>query len=408
MVTKQDILSVSQVNRYIKNLLECDMNLENVWVQGEISNFKYHSSGHMYFTLKDKETLIRCVMFKGYNQKLNFRPQDGMKVIIRANIAVFERDGQYQCYVFDMTEYGLGNLHIEFERLKRKLLGQGYFDKEHKKDLPYLPKNILVLTSSTGAVIKDILNVLGRRYPNFRVKLLPIPVQGANAAPNIARAIDLANEKKLGDVIILARGGGSLEELWAFNEEVVADSIYRSDIPIISAVGHETDFTIADFVADLRAPTPSAAAELVMPEKIQVLNQIAGLDIRLKNAILNNIRIDKNKLSMIRNRAVFKRPFEKIYQYRLQLDVLNKYLNRNQLECIKKKKLQLATLIGKVDALSPLAVLKRGYGVVKNINTNKVVTSVTGVNLTDRVSFTLKDGEILCDVVHITQKGKEE
>ena len=408
MVTKQDILSVSQVNRYIKNLLECDMNLENIWIQGEISNFKNHYSGHMYFTLKDKDTLIRCVMFKGYNQKLNFKPENGMKVIIRANVAVFERDGQYQCYVYDMTQYGLGNLHIEFEKLKRKLLGQGYFEKEHKKKIPYLPKNILVLTSSTGAVIKDILNVLGRRYPNFTLRLLPIPVQGKTAAPNIARAIELANEKKLGDVIILARGGGSLEELWAFNEEIVADSIYKSDIPIISAVGHETDFTIADFVADLRAPTPSAAAELVMPEKIQMLNKIAVLDVRLKNAMLNTIRIDKDKLSMIKNRAVFKRPFERIYQYRLQLDVLNKYLRRNQQECIARKKLQLATLIGKVDTLSPLAVLNRGYGVARNINTNKVVTRVTQVSPKDKVIFTLQDGEILCDVIEVKPKGKEE
>ena len=307
-----------------------------------------------------------------------------------------------------MTQYGLGNLHIEFEKLKRKLLGQGYFEKEHKKKIPYLPKNILVLTSSTGAVIKDILNVLGRRYPNFTLRLLPIPVQGKTAAPNIARAIELANEKKLGDVIILARGGGSLEELWAFNEEIVADSIYKSDIPIISAVGHETDFTIADFVADLRAPTPSAAAELVMPEKIQMLNKIAVLDVRLKNAMLNTIRIDKDKLSMIKNRAVFKRPFERIYQYRLQLDVLNKYLRRNQQECIARKKLQLATLIGKVDTLSPLAVLNRGYGVARNINTNKVVTRVTQVSPKDKVIFTLQDGEILCDVIEVKPKGKEE
>ena len=268
-----------------------------------------------------------------------------------------------------------------------------------------MPKNIVVLTSKTGAVIRDILNVLGRRYPNFRLKLLPIPVQGKNAAPLIARAITLANEKKLGDVIILARGGGSLEELWAFNEEVVADSIFSSQIPIISAIGHETDFTISDFVADLRAPTPSAAAELVMPEKMQVKNNIDVLNVRMRNAILNRINAQKDKLNNIKNRKVLKGPFDIIYQYRLQLDVLNKYLEKNEKEYLKKKRIDLKTLIGKVNALSPLAVLARGYSILKEEDTNKIVTSVNSVRQNSKVVVTLKDGELMCDVRKIVVKG---
>ena len=401
----ENAVSVSQVNRYIKLLMDCDTFLEDIWIKGEISNFKHHYTGHMYFTLKDEESLIKCVMFKGQNANIKFMPQNGMKVVIRARVSVFERDGQYQCYVKEIIEYGVGNLHVEFERLKKKLSEKGYFEKEGKKKIPYMPKNIVVLTSKTGAVIRDILNVLGRRYPNFRLKLLPIPVQGKNAAPLIARAITLANEKKLGDVIILARGGGSLEELWAFNEEVVADSIFSSQIPIISAIGHETDFTISDFVADLRAPTPSAAAELVMPEKMQVKNNIDVLNVRMRNAILNRINAQKDKLNNIKNRKVLKGPFDIIYQYRLQLDVLNKYLEKNEKEYLKKKRIDLKTLIGKVNALSPLAVLARGYSILKEEDTNKIVTSVNSVRQNSKVVVTLKDGELMCDVRKIVVKG---
>ena len=404
MITNQEIASVSQVNRYIKNLIDNDVNLENIWIKGEISNFKHHYTGHMYFTLKDKDSLIKCVMFKGYNSKLVFKPENGMKVIVKANVTVYERDGLYQCYILDMTEYGLGNLHIEFERLKQKLLGQGYFDESHKKKIPYLPKEIVVLTSKTGAVIKDIINVLTRRYPNFRLKLLPIPVQGKTAAPIIANAIELANQNSLGDVIILARGGGSLEELWAFNEEVVADSIYKSEIPIISAIGHETDFTIADFVADLRAPTPSAAAELVMPKKINLINQIEDINIRMRNAVLNSVNLNKNKLQMINNRAVFKRPLENVNQKRMQIDELNKYLKKGINETLNKRKLILKALIGKVDALSPLAVLARGYGVLQEKDTDKVISSVKEVKIGEDVVFTVNDGNIFCKVEEIKQK----
>lgn len=402
-ITKQeDIVSVSGVNKYIKLLIDSDIQLEDIWIQGEISNFKHHYTGHMYFTLKDEKSRISCVMFKNYCTRLNFMPQNGEKVIVRATVSVFERDGQYQCYVKDVVQYGRGSLHLELEQLKKKLASKGYFDKGNKKSIPYLPKDIVVLTSKTGAVIRDIINVLSRRYNNFRLRLVPIPVQGRTAAPIIAKTIDFVNEKKLGDVIILARGGGSLEELWPFNEEVVADSIYRSGIPIISAIGHETDFTISDFVADLRAPTPSAAAELVMPEKVQLKQKINGLNIRMSNAIMNSVSRKKDKLHMMESRTVLKKPFDRIYQNRLRLDVLNKYLKRAIDVCVTNNRTRLGTVIGKIDALSPLKVLERGYGVVLNAKKNRVIASVESLQVGNDVVVKLRDGELLCNVKEIT------
>ncbi|CDA16731.1 exodeoxyribonuclease 7 large subunit [Clostridium sp. CAG:571] len=255
-------ITVSDLNLYIKNKIDGDEYLNNVLVKGEISNFKHHYTGHMYFTLKDEKSLIKCIMFKSYTTKLDFVPKDGAKVMILGTVSVFERDGVYQIYVKAMKQDGIGDLYKAYEELKRKLEQEGLFDKSHKKKIPLMPKSIGILTSNTGSVIRDIINVSTRRNPNVYLKLLPVPVQGKGAAEKIVKGIELINEKKLADVIILARGGGSLEDLWPFNEEIVARAIYNSEIPVISGVGHETDFTIADFVADLRAPTPSAAAEL--------------------------------------------------------------------------------------------------------------------------------------------------
>lgn len=401
IVTRQDVVSVSAVNKYIKLLMDSDVRLEDVWIQGEISNFKHHYTGHMYFTLKDEKSRISCVMFKNHGAKLGFVPRDGENVVVRATVSVFERDGQYQCYVRDIVQYGKGNLHLELEQLKKKLADKGYFDKESKKSIPYIPKNIVVLTSKTGAVIRDIINVLSRRYSNFKLKLVPIPVQGSAAAPIIAKSIDFVNETKLGDVIILARGGGSLEELWPFNEEVVADSIYRSDIPVISAIGHETDFTIADFVADLRAPTPSAAAELVVPEKVQLVQKINEFNMRMSNAVMSNVSRKRDKLCMIENRAVLKRPFDGVYQNRLKLDVLDKYLKKAIDVCVANNRTKLNTTIGKIDALSPLKVLERGYGVLLDVDTKKVVTSIGDVSVGDDIKVKIRDGELLCTVKDI-------
>ncbi|MBP5427536.1 MAG: exodeoxyribonuclease VII large subunit [Clostridiales bacterium] len=401
------MVSVSAVNNYIKLLIDSDMTLEDIWIQGEISNFKHHYTGHMYFTLKDEKSRIKCVMFKGQNVRLDFVPEDGEKVMIRATVSVFERDGQYQCYVKDILKYGKGNLHLELEKLKNKLKDKGYFDKSIKKDIPYLPQSIVVLTSKTGAVIRDILNVLGRRYSNFRLKLLPIPVQGPAAAPLIAKAIDFANEKKLGDVIILARGGGSIEELWPFNEEIVADSIYKSNIPIISAIGHETDYTIADFVADKRAPTPSAAAEIVMPEKLQLLDKINELGTRIRNALLNEVSRKRDKLDMLKSRSVLKKPFERIYQDRLRLDVFNKYMKRAIDACVAGKKNELRTIICSLDALSPLKVLERGYGVIIDKASKNIVSSVRDVEVGKDILLKLKDGEVSCVVDKVTKEGMD-
>ena len=275
-------ISVSDLNSYIKDKIGNDEFLNNVYIKGEISNFKHHYTGHMYFTLKDENSLIKCIMFKTNTVHLNFIPKDGMNVLILGTVSVFERDGVYQIYCKAMQEDGIGNLYSKYERLKAKLEEEGLFDKQYKKQVPFMPKGIGVLTSKTGSVIRDIINVSTRRNPNVYLRLLPVPVQGEGAAVKIADAIRLMNEQKLADVIILARGGGSLEDLWPFNEEVVARAIYESEIPIVSAVGHETDFTIADFVADLRAPTPSAAAELVVSDVFDVKNTLDIYENRLK------------------------------------------------------------------------------------------------------------------------------
>ena len=259
-------VTVSQVNSYIKEKIASDEGLNNLIIKGEISNFKNHYTGHMYFTLKDDKSLIKCIMFKTYAQRLNFMPKDGMKVFVFGEVSVFERDGIYQVYAKAMQEDGVGALYKQYEKLKQELEEKGYFDISHKKKIPQMPKVIGVLTSQTGSVIRDIINVSTRRNPNVQIRLLPVPVQGQDAAPKIAEGIRFMNKNKLADVLILARGGGSLEDLWPFNEEIVVQAIYESELPIISAVGHETDFSISDFVSDLRAPTPSAAAELAVPD----------------------------------------------------------------------------------------------------------------------------------------------
>lgn len=305
-------ITVSDLNQYIKNKIADDEYLNNVLVKGEISNFKNHYTGHMYFTLKDENCLIKCIMFKSYAQKLNFMPKDGMKVMVFGGVSVFERDGVYQIYVKAMEEDGLGDLYTKYQELKKELEEQGLFDEIHKKKIPMMPKVVGVLSSQTGSVIKDIINVSTRRNPNVYIRLLPVPVQGEGAAEKIAYGIEYMNKNKLADVLILARGGGSLEDLWPFNEKVVAQSIYESDIPIISAVGHETDFTIADFVADLRAPTPSAAAELAVPDIYEVNQKIQIYQDRLRNGLLKKVQLMKLRYEKCISSTVFKEPTRRI------------------------------------------------------------------------------------------------
>lgn len=394
----QYVLTVSEINKYIREIISRDLILTNLWVKGEISNYKNHYSGHLYFTIKDEKSLIKCVMFRAQASGLKFRPEDGMKVIIRGYVSVFERDGQYQLYAEEMQPDGIGSLHIAFEQLKMKLQKEGLFDERHKKQLPYLPETIGVVTSSTGAVIRDIIHVLTRRYYNVRIRVFPVQVQGEQAAGQIARAIRKLNELDCVDVIIIARGGGSLEELWAFNEEVVARSIFDSQIPVISAVGHETDYTIADFVADLRAPTPSAAAELVMPEKASAQQQVSILNTRLRNALVKRVELEKMRYRRLTESVAFKQPFNRIYQERMRLDIGSKYLIKAVEAAAERERNRLALLIGKLQALSPLSALARGYSMVKTGPEGRFVKSVTNVQPGDRVEISVQDGFIDCTV----------
>ena len=307
-------ITVSALNRYIKNLIDNDEILNMVYIRGEISNFKAHYTGHMYFTLKDESSLIKCVMFKTYTSNLNFAPKDGMSVVILGSVSAYERDGIYQIYVKGMEIDGVGALYAEYEKLKEKLASEGLFDEKYKKKIPMLPRSIGVVTSKTGAVIRDIINVTTRRFPQVNIKLHPAAVQGKGAAETIVKAIKYFNEVRNVDVIIVARGGGSLEDLWPFNEEITARAIFESEIPVISAVGHETDFTIADFVADLRAPTPSAAGELAVPELSDLKWKINNSRQRLSASLNKKVEIMRNKYNGLRNSRVLKNPYDLIRQ----------------------------------------------------------------------------------------------
>ena len=313
-------ISVTDLNKYIKDKIADDEYLNNVLIKGEISNFKHHYTGHMYFTLKDENSLIKCIMFKSYAQKLMFEPKDGTKVFVFGTVSVFERDGIYQIYVKAMEEDGVGDLYTKYQKLKKELEEKGLFDIENKKKIPLMPKVIGVLTSQTGSVIRDIINVSTRRNPNVYIRLLPVPVQGEGAAEKIAKGIEYMNENNLADVLILARGGGSLEDLWPFNEEIVAYSIYNSKIPIISAVGHETDFSISDFVADLRAPTPSAAAELAVPDIYELKQKINTYQNRLKISLTKKVEIMKLRYEKCMSSFVFKEPTRRINENYIKLD----------------------------------------------------------------------------------------
>lgn len=383
-------ISVTELNKYIKEKIDGDEMLNNVLVKGEISNYKHHYTGHLYFTLKDENSLIKCIMFKSYAGNLKFEPKDGMKVTIFGTVSVFERDGVYQIYVKAMQEDGLGSLYKAYEEMKARLEKEGLFDPNHKKKIPIMPKCIGVLTSNTGAVIRDIINVSTRRNPNVYIKLLPVPVQGAGAAEKIAEAIKLMNEKKLADVIIVARGGGSLEDLWPFNEEIVARAIYDSELPIISAVGHETDFTIADFVADLRAPTPSAAAELAVPNISDIVLKLESYNNRFKLALKKKVEFMKLRYEKCMNSRVFKEPLQKINEKYILVDMKIKSIQNSILSIYNKKKTEMVKNISKLDALSPLKTLSRGYAIA-SIN-GKVIKSINDVKKDDEIDIKLIDG----------------
>ena len=387
---KYNAVTVTQLNKYLKDKFDNDENLEAILVKGEISNFKNHYTGHLYFTLKDENSLIKCIMFKGYAERLNFIPKDGMKVMVFGSVSVFERDGVYQIYAKSILEDGVGDLHEKFEQLKNKLEAEGLFDVKHKKAIPMYPRIVGVLTSQTGAVIRDIINVSTRRNPNVYIKLFPVPVQGPGAAEQIAEKIKIMNEKKLADVLIIGRGGGSLEDLWPFNKEIVARAIYESELPIISAVGHETDFTIADFVADLRAPTPSAAAELAVPDVYELKQKILNYQNRYRQALKKKIEVMKLRFESVMKSRVFTDPLRKIID---NSTILDNYMIRleNSVEKIQKERRNnYAELITKLDTLSPLKTLSRGYNLAEK--DGKIVKSVYQLEKDEVVKLKFIDG----------------
>ncbi|CCZ17832.1 exodeoxyribonuclease 7 large subunit [Clostridium sp. CAG:780] len=391
-------ITVTDLNKYIKGRIDNDEMLNNVLVKGEISNFKNHYTGHMYFTLKDENSLIKCVMFKTYTTHLSFMPKDGMKVIILGGVSVFERDGVYQIYAKAMKEDGLGNLYVAYEELKNKLSNEGLFDEKYKKPIPFMPKTIGVLTSNTGAVIRDIINVSTRRNPNVNIRLYPVPVQGSGAGEKIAEGIEFMNKNKLADVLIIGRGGGSIEDLWPFNEEVVARAIFNSKIPIISAVGHETDFTIADFVADLRAPTPSAAAELAVANIDDVRETLKAYNNRYKVSLKKKIELMKMSYEKCMTRQAFKNPTQKINEQYMLIDMKVKSLQNSILLKIKEDKTKFVKEVAKLDALSPLKTLTRGYSIISKQD-GRIAKEVRDLSQGEKVSIRLSDGKVDAQVL---------
>ena len=416
-------ITISELNRYLKTKFENDTNLRMVYLKGEISNFKAHTRGHYYFTLKDETSRLNAVMFSYHTGNLKFMPCDGMKVLVVGRISVYEQTGSYQIYVENMAEDGIGNLYVAFEKLKKDLAKEGLFNPEHKKRIPRMPKKIGIVTASTGAAIRDILTTIKRRYPICETILFPALVQGNDAAADIVKKIELANTYDI-DTLIVGRGGGSLEDLWPFNEEIVARAIYNSRVPVISAVGHEIDFTIADFVADLRAPTPTAAAELAVPDTSTILNYLETAKGRSYQAINNTINNYQTRINNVANSYILKKPtaMYEILEQKLDnlIDKLNKEINividNNKVRLFKSSnsyiltnpsmlyKFKEQTLLGlteKLEVLNPISTLNRGYGIVKKDNV--VVSSIANIKDNDDIVINLKDGNIYSKVVKVSE-----
>jgi len=399
--TDSNIITVTQLNKYIKNLIERDNGLFDISVKGEISNFKRQQSGHCYMSLKDEGGAIRAVMFKGDAMSLKFEPENGMKVIATGRVSVYERDGQYQLYINNMQPDGIGDLFVAFEQLKEKLKTEGLFDESRKKPIPQYPKKVGVITSPTGAAVRDIITVMTRRYPLAEIILFPAQVQGEGGSKQVKAGLEYFNKTKEVDVIIAGRGGGSIEELWVFNEEETARAIAASDIPVISAVGHETDFTIADFVADLRAATPSAAAELAVPSVVQLQQKIDSATKRMQLVITADIENKKNILK----RFAVKSPVDYIRQCQQRADTAYKALCDNMQNLLIAKKNALSVNAGRLDAMSPLQVIQRGYSVMQN-EKGDIVRSTADVKQGDKVITRLKDGKCI-SVVESVENGKD-
>jgi len=400
-VEENTILSVSQLNEYIKSILDDVPLLSRVFVRGEISNYKLYPSGHHYFTVKDQESALRCVMFKGNASSLRFRPENGMKVIVCGRVSVFPRDGAYQLYATSITPDGVGDLHVAYEQLKAKLMAEGLFDPSHKKKIPEYPRKIAVITSSAGAAVRDIIRVLRKRYPIAKVILLPVRVQGVEAPLEVAGAIRYANKYKIADVIIAGRGGGSIEDLWGFNDERVARAIFASEIPVISAVGHEPDVTISDFVADLRAATPSNGAELCVPDMAELNETIAQYGIRINRALTSELKMMRKRLDDLSLRRVMQDPETYIDDKRLLLDrTRERMLSALDRELARRKNTYIS-YVSKLDALSPLKVLARGYSIAEKED-GKLLHSKNDVAAGDKIIIRLSDGK-----VHCTADGEE-
>jgi len=392
------VYSVSEVNERVKTLLDSDEQLAAIYVRGELSNYKIYPSGHHYFTMKDQDGALRCVMFRSSASRLRFRPESGMKVIAFGRVTVFPRDGAYQLYVNALTPDGVGDLYAAFEQLKEKLYREGLFDQSAKKPIPRFPERIAVVTSSAGAAVRDIIRVLGKRYPLAKVLILPVRVQGAEAPPEIVSAIDYANRHKVADVIITGRGGGSIEDLWAFNDERVARAIYRSEIPVISAVGHEPDVTISDFVADLRAATPSNAAELAVPDIAELRESLGAFDIRGGQALRRELGMMRRRLEELSAKRVLKDPKNYIEDRRVLLDYAQGRLTAAAEKKTAAARQKYVALASSLDAMSPLKVLSRGYAIARSEETGAVIRSAADVSEGDLITVRLRLDELRCRV----------
>ena len=401
----QQVLTITQINEYIRGKMDADGLLNAVAVKGEISNYKLYPSGHHYFTLKDENSALRCVMFKGNAARLRFRPENGMKIIAMGKISVFPRDGAYQLYATAMAMDGVGDLYAAFEQLKKKLAAEGLFDPAHKKPIPAFPGTIGIITSSAGAAVHDMLRILNKRYPLAQVRLLPVRVQGVEAPGEIAAAIGYANHFKLADLLIVGRGGGSIEDLWAFNDERVAYAIYHSQIPVISAVGHEPDVTISDFVADLRAATPSNAAELAVPDREALTQNLDAMSAAMANALTRQIRSARQHLNVLSQSPALQSPDGYLQQRHKQLELLTNRLIAAENQIIARNNHRFIGLTSKLDAMSPLKVLTRGYSMVQD-REGEVIRSVSQVEIGQRVDVKLSDGSFSATVMDKKENGQ--
>lgn len=403
---ERSVLSVKQLNMYVKSLVEGDARLAFVSIKGEISNFKNHfSSGHFYFTLKDNDAAIRCVMFRAYASAVKFRPEDGMEVILTGRVSIYERDGQYQFYAEEMHNAGQGDISVQFEQIKKKLAEEGLFDEESKRPIPKFPENIAVVTSNTGAAVQDIMNILSRRYPLARVIMCPVAVQGELAVPDMVNTLERIYALNNVDLIIIGRGGGSIEDLWAFNSEALARKIYESPIPVISAVGHETDFTICDFVADLRAPTPSAAAELAVPNSAELKNKIEKLQSNMCSLLRAKYNYCATRFDAVTASPMLKKPLDALIFDRYEhLDKLSEKIFTLTEKKINEREKQFSLLSSVLETLSPLKVINRGYAVAEA--NGEIVKSIYQVKIGDSLNLRLNDGRLTCQITEKEQTNE--